>query len=148
MVYILHIRTAFTVRGMSRRYSDFVELDTNLRRHFGNGANANGANANVNASATRIPMLPPKRFLGQLSPEFVQERRRQLQDYLDRLMAHVSTAHSLPVLDFLEVRAPCCSRLCSGGCCLQQASLLPPSAACRADAAASRMHLMQQVQCI
>jgi len=94
VVYILHMRTAFTVRGMSRRYSDFVLLDTKLRAHFGDAA-----------QGTRIPMLPPKRMLGHLSPDFVAERRRQLQDYLDRLMAQALTAHSLPVLDFLEVSA-------------------------------------------
>jgi hypothetical protein len=36
VVYMLHVRTAFTVRGLARRYSDFVMLDSNLRAHFVN----------------------------------------------------------------------------------------------------------------
>ena len=36
VVYMLHVRTAFTVRGLARRYSDFVMLDGNLRAHFVN----------------------------------------------------------------------------------------------------------------
>jgi len=37
VVYMLHVRTAFTVRGLPRRYSDFVMLDSKLRAHFVNG---------------------------------------------------------------------------------------------------------------
>ena len=36
VVYMLHVRTAFTVRGLARRYSDFVMLDSNIRAHFVN----------------------------------------------------------------------------------------------------------------
>lgn len=36
VVYMLHVRTAFTVRGLPRRYSDFVMLDSKLRAHFVN----------------------------------------------------------------------------------------------------------------
>lgn len=90
VVYMMHIRTAFTVRGLARRYSDFVQLDSDLRAHF-------------KGSPTNIPSLPGKRYLGQLSPEFVQDRRRQLQEYLDHLMMSVTFAHSAPMLDFLQV---------------------------------------------
>ena len=34
VVYILHIRTAFTVRGLARRYSHFLTLDASLRAYF------------------------------------------------------------------------------------------------------------------
>jgi hypothetical protein len=90
VVYMMHIRTAFTVRGLARRYSDFVQLDNDLRAHF-------------KGTPTNIPSLPAKRYLGQLSPEFVQDRRRQLQEYLDHLMMSVTFAHSAPMLGFLQV---------------------------------------------
>jgi tetratricopeptide (TPR) repeat protein len=92
VVYVLHVRTAFTVRGIARRYSHFVELDADLRAHF--------KEMDVQG---KLPLLPAKRFLGQLSVEFVQERRRLLQEYLDRVMSHASYAHSQPVLAFLNV---------------------------------------------
>ena len=31
VVYLIHVRTAFTVRGLARRYSDFVLLDAQVR---------------------------------------------------------------------------------------------------------------------
>lgn len=52
-----------------------------------------------------IPELPAKRYVGLLSSDFILERRRQLQDYLDELLAHASLAHSPPVLHFLQVSA-------------------------------------------
>jgi hypothetical protein len=48
-------------------------------------------------------LLPGKRYVGQLSSDFILERRRQLQEYLDELLAHVTFAHSPPVLHFLQV---------------------------------------------
>ena len=40
VVYLIHVRTAFTVRGLARRYSDFVLLDAQVRvlAHTLNGA--------------------------------------------------------------------------------------------------------------
>ena len=54
-------------------------------------------------------MLPGKRYVGQLSSDFILERRRQLQEYLDELLADVTFAHSPPVLHFLQVSFFCSS---------------------------------------
>ena len=67
VVYLIHVRTAFTVRGLARRYSDFVQLDAEVREL-----------AQTLNGAARVPVLPGKRLLGQLSVEVVLERRRQL----------------------------------------------------------------------
>ena len=68
VVYLIHVRTAFTVRGLARRYSDFVQLDAEVREL-----------AQTLNGAARVPVLPGKRLMGQLSVEVVLERRRQLQ---------------------------------------------------------------------
>ena len=67
-VYILHIKTAFTVRGLCRRYSEFKDLDRQLRALF-----------------SRAPPLPKKKTFGVMSPKFVLERKRQLQTYIEQV---------------------------------------------------------------
>jgi hypothetical protein len=85
--YIMHVRTAFTVRGLSRRYSDFTALDSRLRIEHEAG----------------VPVLPSKRLFGTLTAAFIHERRRQLQSYLDTLMSDVALSRSEAVADFLAV---------------------------------------------
>ena len=75
VVYLIHVRTAFTVRGLARRYSDFVQLDAEVREL-----------AQTLNGAARVPVLPGKRLMGQLSVEVVLERRRQLQGYGFRVL--------------------------------------------------------------
>ena len=87
VAYIMHVRTAFTVRGLSRRYSDFTLLDTRLRSEFDAG----------------VPVLPSKRLFGTLTAAFIHERRRQLQTYLDTLMSDIDLSRSEAVADFLAV---------------------------------------------
>ena len=68
-VYILHIKTAFTVRGIARRYSEFKDLDRQLRALF-----------------AHAPSLPKKKTFGKMSPKFVSERKRQLQIYIEQVI--------------------------------------------------------------
>ena len=67
-VYIMHVKTAFTVRGLARRYSEFKDLDRQLRALFDNA-----------------PSLPKKKTFGKMSPKFVSERKRQLQNYIEQV---------------------------------------------------------------
>lgn len=85
IVYIMHVRTAFTVRSVCRRYSHFKMLDADLRKSF-----------------LKVPALPGKRLLGVLAPTFIAERRRQLQEYLDEVLASPEMATSYATLEFLD----------------------------------------------
>ena len=68
-VYVMHVKTAFTVRGLARRYSEFKDLDRQLRALFDNA-----------------PTLPKKKTFGKMSPKFVSERKRQLQNYIEQVL--------------------------------------------------------------
>jgi hypothetical protein len=87
VAYIMHVRTAFTVRGLSRRFSDFTALDNRLRSEFDAG----------------VPVLPSKRLFGTLTAAFIHERRRQLQTYVDALMSDINLSQCEAVADFLAV---------------------------------------------
>jgi hypothetical protein len=78
--YVLHVKTAFHVRGVSRRYSDFVVLDKKLRARFPAAPELRGRSS----------------IIGTLSPSFVQERRQLLQEYLDALLTDHQLAHCAP----------------------------------------------------
>jgi hypothetical protein len=85
--YVLHVKTAFHVRGVSRRFSDFSTLDRKLRAQY--------------------PYAPElfrsNRILGTLSPGFVQERRQHLQEYIDKILADHQLAHSDTVRAFMAL---------------------------------------------
>nr|XP_032825393.1 PX domain-containing protein kinase-like protein isoform X3 [Petromyzon marinus] len=69
---------------VKKRYSDFDALNTSLQ-------------------VSGVPLaLPPKRLLGKLEREFVAERQRGLQLYLDALTAHPVLATCTAVRLFLD----------------------------------------------
>ena len=86
-MYVIHVKTAFHVRGVSRRFSDFSRLDSKLRGQFPGAPELARSN----------------RILGTLSPGFVQERRQHLQEYLDKLLGDHQLAHSDTVRQFLAI---------------------------------------------
>jgi hypothetical protein len=83
-IYVMHIKTAFSVRGISRRYSEFKDLDEALRA--------------VKRSA---PTLPRKKTWGKMSPKFITERKRQLQAYIEAILSDPACANSEPFRNFL-----------------------------------------------
>ncbi|EKX47265.1 hypothetical protein GUITHDRAFT_106713 [Guillardia theta CCMP2712] len=86
-IYVMHVKTAFSVRGISRRFSDFKKLDEELRQ--------------VKRSA---PPLPRKKVFGKMAPKFINERMKQLQSYVDAIMRDPACASSPPFRAFLETR--------------------------------------------
>jgi hypothetical protein len=83
-LYVMHIKTAFSVRGISRRFSEFKDLDDALRA--------------VKRSA---PTLPRKKTWGKMSPKFITERKRQLQNYVEAILSDPTCADSEPFRNFL-----------------------------------------------
>nr|XP_061796767.1 PX domain-containing protein kinase-like protein isoform X1 [Nerophis lumbriciformis] len=67
-----------------RRYSDFDVLNNNLM-----------------VCAISLP-LPPKKLIGNMDREFIAERQRGLQAYLDAVTQHPLLCSALPVKKFLD----------------------------------------------
>jgi PX domain len=75
-----------------RRFSDFAELDSNLRRD------------NPMLGYEDWPELPPKRFkmfTDHTDPEFLEERRAGLEAYLGNLVAKQQLLEDDRLLEFL-----------------------------------------------
>eukprot|EP01035_Chromulina_nebulosa_P024194 gene24194-31452_t len=75
VIYEIHVCCGFKRWAVYRRYKDFCFLDQQLRKLF----------------AEIMPALPPKRiFRSSTDPEFVDERRIQLESYLKALVGNSS----------------------------------------------------------
>ena len=86
-VYFIHTKTAFSVKGVCKRFSDFKELDLKIKKAF----------KNFNSP------FPPDKVFNSMQPEFVNERRKQLQRYLDDALS-VPEIASFPELHaFLNI---------------------------------------------
>jgi len=68
-----------------RRYSEFFELQMNLKRTL----------------ALTIP-FPSKKFYGNLSPEFVDQRRKELESYLNKVLQNLLARDAPDVHAFLD----------------------------------------------
>jgi len=86
-VYFVHTKTAFKVKSVCKRFSDFKELDQKLKR----------------THATFHTQFPPDQLFNSMTPEFVSERRKQLQTYLDESMAIPEIATDADLHDFLGI---------------------------------------------
>lgn len=69
-----------------QRFSDFFSLDETLRKQF---------------PFTDLPMLPPKRLFGNLSAEFLEQRRLALHGYMSQLDVPAMLPHSEALRQFL-----------------------------------------------
>ena len=85
-VYFVHTKTAFKVMSVCKRFSDFKELDQQLKRQH-----------------TDTPAFPPDQIFNSMAPEFVSERRKQLQTYLDESMAIETIARNQILHAFLGI---------------------------------------------
>lgn len=67
-----------------RRYNEFAELNKHLQ-------------------ISRIPLaFPGKRYVGNMRPDFIAERRQQLQEYLNTVLMNPILASSLPAKKFVD----------------------------------------------
>ena len=86
-VYFIHTKTAFSVKGVCKRFSAFKELDAKIKKAF----------------KTFNSPFPPDKVFNSMQPEFVNERRKQLQRYLDDALS-VPEIASFPELHaFLNI---------------------------------------------
>ncbi|XP_018321403.1 PX domain-containing protein kinase-like protein [Agrilus planipennis] len=69
---------------VNKRYNDFVNLQSQLQ-----------------ISGIPLP-LPPKKFIGNLNPEFVSERQKGLQKYLNTILMNPILMSSLPAKAFVD----------------------------------------------
>ena len=85
--------------SVTRRFNDFERLHTSVRRLL---------------PAEQLPELPSKALLrlgaSKFAPDFVEQRRKGLELYLERLIAVVEPERSEALDDFLEYAENCASR--------------------------------------
>lgn len=80
------------VRGILRRFSDFLKLFAALKRTF---------------PKKRIPPAPPKHSFLRInsSQSLLQERRRALEEWMWKVFSDVDISRSAPVASFIELEA-------------------------------------------
>jgi hypothetical protein len=86
-VYFVHTKTAFSVKGTCKRFSDFKEFDAKLKKQF------HGFKG----------VFPPDKVFNSMQPDFVSDRRKQLQKYLDDALGVPVIASYSDLHDFLGI---------------------------------------------
>ncbi|XP_050404479.1 sorting nexin lst-4 isoform X2 [Patella vulgata] len=81
-----HLTPSFSNIQVSRRYKHFDWLHLRLMEKF---------------VCIPVPPLPCKQISGRYEEDFIQERMRHLQQWLDRMVRHPVIAHSEVMLHFL-----------------------------------------------
>ncbi|EEF44828.1 PX domain-containing protein EREX [Ricinus communis] len=79
-----------TNRGLLRRYSEFLNLLSELKKVF---------------PEKTLPPAPPKRILRRKSRVILEERRCSLEDWMEKLLSDIDVSRSAPVGTFLELEA-------------------------------------------
>jgi len=72
---------------VARRYSEFRSLHTSLSAEFPN---------------TRLPKMPPKKYIGVMDPRFVAERKEALMRYMNELVQVPAVWQSNDLISFLD----------------------------------------------
>lgn len=67
-----------------RRYNDFLKLHKNL------------------CVSTLCPSLPEKKFIGNMQPDFIAQRRFELQEYINKILMNPILASSLTTKKFID----------------------------------------------
>lgn len=84
-LYLLSVTAGGTTWTVPRRYRAFREL-----------------HASLSAAGIHPPPLPPKKYSGSLSPQFIEERRQALEAYMQSVVGVPSTLALPAVLEFLD----------------------------------------------
>ncbi|RIA05310.1 hypothetical protein BRARA_K00376 [Brassica rapa] len=79
-----------TMRGVFRRFNDFLKLLTDLKKAF---------------PRKRFPSAPPKGLLRMKSRAVLEERRCSLEEWITKLLSDIELARSVVVASFLELEA-------------------------------------------
>lgn len=79
-----------TTRIILRRFSDFLDLFSQLKKEF---------------PMKYLPSPPPKKILRIKSEALLEERRRLLEDWMKKLLSDISVSRSAPAAIFLELEA-------------------------------------------
>ncbi|KAF8047005.1 hypothetical protein N665_3267s0006 [Sinapis alba] len=79
-----------TMRGVLRRFNDFLKLLTDLRKAF---------------PRKSFPSAPPKGLLRMKSRAVLEERRCSLEEWITKLLSDIELARSVVVASFLELEA-------------------------------------------
>eukprot|EP01018_Ginkgo_biloba_P015535 Gb_30818 [translate_table: standard] len=81
-----------TIRGILRRFSDFLKLSAAVKRTF---------------PKKRLPAAPPKHSFLRInfSQSLLQERRRTLEEWMGKLLSDIDISRSAPVASFIELEA-------------------------------------------
>lgn len=79
-----------TTRIILHRFSDFLNLFTDLKKEF---------------SMKSLPPPPPRKILRIKSHTLLEERRCLLEDWMEKLLSDIAVSRSAPVAIFLELEA-------------------------------------------
>ncbi|KAK7325263.1 hypothetical protein VNO77_29422 [Canavalia gladiata] len=79
-----------TTRIILRRFSDFLNLSSELKKEF---------------PMKSLPPPPPKKILRIKSQTLLEERRCLLADWMEKLLSDIDVSRSAPVAIFLELEA-------------------------------------------
>ncbi|KAI4329355.1 hypothetical protein L6164_021626 [Bauhinia variegata] len=79
-----------STRVILRRFSDFLKLFSELKTEF---------------SMKSLPPAPPKKILRIKNHTLLQERRRLLEDWMEKLLSDIDVSRSAPAAIFLELEA-------------------------------------------
>ncbi|CAJ1955042.1 unnamed protein product [Sphenostylis stenocarpa] len=79
-----------TTRLILRRFSDFVNLFSELKKEF---------------AMKNLPPPPPKKMLRIKSQTLLEERRCLLADWIEKVLSDIDVSRSAPVAIFLELEA-------------------------------------------
>ncbi|KAG2729348.1 hypothetical protein I3760_01G246100 [Carya illinoinensis] len=79
-----------TIRGILRRFNDFLKLFSEVKKAF---------------PSKYLPPAPPKKILKIKSRTLLEERRCFLEDWMEKLLSDIDVSRSAPVATFLELEA-------------------------------------------
>ncbi|XP_047342047.1 PX domain-containing protein EREX-like [Impatiens glandulifera] len=79
-----------TTRGILRRFSDFLKLFSEIKTAF---------------PKKSLPAAPARKLLRMKSRAVLEERRCDLEDWLEKLLSDIDSSRSAPVAIFLELEA-------------------------------------------
>ncbi|KAK9677225.1 hypothetical protein RND81_11G129300 [Saponaria officinalis] len=79
-----------TTRGTLHRFSDFLNLFSELKKIF---------------PKKNLPVPPSRKLLGSKSKSLTEERRSSLEHWMDKLLSDIDISRSAPVAIFLELEA-------------------------------------------